>query len=244
MRDFVQRYACKSLKPCKGESHHGCVQTVKTWIGALTEIGLMLLALGDRLRIAGRRPNIPFFGNVVGQHHDLRQRPRANGLVGLIALGVILWLFSQPQRWRDGSNGIIADRCATFRHWVTPYNGNGGVGRRSLLPTRGVRGVRGMHGVSRKDQTSISGCSSSSDSSTVLSVILIYLHPRRQFRRVRHVGRRQRDEIRRRRADAEPDRLASCCVIVAHHLCMVNAAHPLSRAAHWRRTREWLSRPP
>ena len=37
---------------------------------------------------------LPFFGNVVTNLTDLVGKLGSNGLVGLIVLGVILWLFS------------------------------------------------------------------------------------------------------------------------------------------------------
>lgn len=70
------------------------LQTIKLWIGALTEIGLMLLALAivAALLVGGQ---LPFFGgvstNIVAFIKDLG----SNGLVGLIALGIIIWLFSK-----------------------------------------------------------------------------------------------------------------------------------------------------
>jgi hypothetical protein len=39
--------------------------------------------------------NLPFFGAVVGNIVALIKDLGANGLVGLIALGLILWLFSK-----------------------------------------------------------------------------------------------------------------------------------------------------
>jgi hypothetical protein len=69
------------------------INTVKGWIGALTELGLMLIALGV---VAGLLvgQNVPFIpqvaNNIIGLVKDLG----ANGLVGLLALGFILWLFS------------------------------------------------------------------------------------------------------------------------------------------------------
>jgi hypothetical protein len=69
------------------------INTVKGWIGALTELGLMLIALGV---VAGLLvgQNVPFIPqvttNIIGLVKDLG----ANGLVGLLALGFILWLFS------------------------------------------------------------------------------------------------------------------------------------------------------
>jgi len=67
---------------------------IKAWIGALTDIGLMLLALAivASLLVGG---SLPFFGAVVGNIVALVKDLGANGLVGLIVLGVIVWLFSK-----------------------------------------------------------------------------------------------------------------------------------------------------
>lgn len=67
---------------------------LKGAIGAITDIGLMLLALAivASLLVGG---NLPFFGGVVGNIVALIKDLGSNGLVGLIALGVILWLFSK-----------------------------------------------------------------------------------------------------------------------------------------------------
>ena len=40
------------------------------------------------------RPNVPFLGNVVGNIVAMVNELGKNGIVGLIALGIILWLFS------------------------------------------------------------------------------------------------------------------------------------------------------
>jgi len=69
---------------------------LKGWIGALTEIALMLLALGIALALLAG-PQVPFLGNVVGNIVNLVNDLGKNGIVGLIALGVILWLFSKRQ---------------------------------------------------------------------------------------------------------------------------------------------------
>ena len=68
--------------------------TLKSWIGALTEIALMLLALGITLALLAG-PQVPFLGNVVGNILSLVKELGSNGIVGLIALGVIVWLFSK-----------------------------------------------------------------------------------------------------------------------------------------------------
>ena len=70
------------------------IQTVKAWIGALTDLGLMLLALGIVAALLVGGTNLPFFGNVAGNIIAFVKDLGANGLAGLIALGVILWLFS------------------------------------------------------------------------------------------------------------------------------------------------------
>jgi hypothetical protein len=72
------------------------IDTIKNWVGALTELGLMLLALAIVLAILVGS-NLPFFGavtaNIMGWVKDLG----SNGLVGLITLGIIFWLFSNRQ---------------------------------------------------------------------------------------------------------------------------------------------------
>ncbi|MEW6450714.1 MAG: hypothetical protein AB1490_08715 [Pseudomonadota bacterium] len=72
------------------------LNTVKSWIGALTEVALMLLALGIALALLAG-PQVPFLGNVVGNIVAMTKDLGSNGIVGLIALGVILWLFSKRQ---------------------------------------------------------------------------------------------------------------------------------------------------
>ena len=69
------------------------VHRIKMWIGGLTEIGLMLLALAivAALLIGGQ---LPFFGGVVANIIGMVAQLGSNGLVGLIVLGIIMWLFS------------------------------------------------------------------------------------------------------------------------------------------------------
>lgn len=66
---------------------------IKTWIAGLTEIGLLLLTLAIVTALLGGA-TVPFFGGVSGNIIALIKELGANGLVGLISLGVILWLFS------------------------------------------------------------------------------------------------------------------------------------------------------
>jgi len=71
----------------------GAIGHMKSWIGALTDLGLMLLALAivAALLVGGQ---LPFFGGVVTNIIAMVQQLGSNGLVGLIAVGIILWLFS------------------------------------------------------------------------------------------------------------------------------------------------------
>jgi hypothetical protein len=67
--------------------------TVKAWIGALTEIGLLLLALAIVAALLVGA-NLPFFGDVVTNIMVLVKSLGDAGLVGLLALAMITWLFS------------------------------------------------------------------------------------------------------------------------------------------------------
>jgi hypothetical protein len=69
------------------------LETVKKWIGALTEVGLLLLALAIVATLLVGA-NLPFFGDVVTNIMALVKSLGDAGLVGLIALAIIIWLFS------------------------------------------------------------------------------------------------------------------------------------------------------
>ena len=77
----------------KGGTQMDSMHRIKMWIGGLTEIGMMLLALAivAALLVGG---TLPFFGGVVANIIALVAQLGSNGLVGLIVLGIILWLFS------------------------------------------------------------------------------------------------------------------------------------------------------
>jgi hypothetical protein len=69
------------------------IDTLKDWVGALTELALMLLALAIVLSLlVGSQ--LPFFGGVTANIMAWVKDMGGNGLVGLITLGLILWLFS------------------------------------------------------------------------------------------------------------------------------------------------------
>jgi hypothetical protein len=68
------------------------LEQVKRWLGEFVEIALLLIALGVAIEILFGT-NALFFGQVVGNLTTLIQGLGDNGLVGLIALGIIVWLF-------------------------------------------------------------------------------------------------------------------------------------------------------
>ena len=68
------------------------LQEVKKWLGEITEIALLLVALGVVVEILFGKA-VPFFGGVVANLTALLNTLGENGLVGLIALGIIFFLF-------------------------------------------------------------------------------------------------------------------------------------------------------
>lgn len=77
------------------------LQEVKKWLGEITEILLLLVALGVVVEILfGSAATTPegetaFFTGVVSNLTTLISNLGQNGLVGLIALAVILYLFQR-----------------------------------------------------------------------------------------------------------------------------------------------------
>lgn len=67
---------------------------VKKWLGDITEIALMLIAVGIAVEILFGA-SVPFFGGVVTNLTTLLSTLGDNGLVGLIALGIIVYLFNK-----------------------------------------------------------------------------------------------------------------------------------------------------
>jgi len=68
----------------------------KKWLGEITEIFLLLIALG----IAGEilfGKTVPFFGSIVANLTGLLNTLGDNGFVRLIALGIILYLFQKKR---------------------------------------------------------------------------------------------------------------------------------------------------
>lgn len=68
------------------------LEELKRWLGEITEISLLLIALGIAVEILFGS-TVPFFGSVVTNLTGFLRILGDNGLVGLIALGIILFLF-------------------------------------------------------------------------------------------------------------------------------------------------------
>lgn len=66
----------------------------KGWIVKITELGLLLVALGVVLQMLFG-PNIAFVGDVVGNLIKLVNALGSNGVVGLVAIAIILYLFNR-----------------------------------------------------------------------------------------------------------------------------------------------------
>ena len=70
------------------------MEAIKKWLGELTEIALLLIALGIVIQILfGGSQAVPFVGAITTNLTNLISELGSNGLVGLIALGIILFLF-------------------------------------------------------------------------------------------------------------------------------------------------------
>ena len=68
------------------------LQEIKKWLAEITEIMLLLIAVGIAVEILFGNV-VPFFGKVVPNLTALIGSLGENGLVGLIALSIIFYLF-------------------------------------------------------------------------------------------------------------------------------------------------------
>jgi hypothetical protein len=68
---------------------------MRGWLVGLVELGLLLVALGIVLQILFGKTVGFITGDIVGNMITLIKALGDNGLVGLIALAVILWLFAK-----------------------------------------------------------------------------------------------------------------------------------------------------
>jgi hypothetical protein len=70
------------------------IEKAKRWLGQITELGLLLIALAIVLQILVG-PQLAFFDNVVSNLINIISQLGDNGVVGLIAIAIILWLFAK-----------------------------------------------------------------------------------------------------------------------------------------------------
>lgn len=68
------------------------LKEIKKWLGEITEISLLLVALGVLVTILFGE-DVPFFSGVAANLSVLLNALGEKGLVGLVALGIILFLF-------------------------------------------------------------------------------------------------------------------------------------------------------
>jgi len=65
---------------------------IKKWLVEITEISLLLIALGVAVEILFGN-SVPFFGQVIANITAILKTLGENGLVGLVALGIVVFLF-------------------------------------------------------------------------------------------------------------------------------------------------------
>jgi hypothetical protein len=75
------------------------LEEVKKWLGEITEIALLLIALGIAFQIlfANEGGSVLFFGGITQNLTNLLSQLGENGLAGLIALGIIFYLFNRKK---------------------------------------------------------------------------------------------------------------------------------------------------
>ncbi len=75
------------------------LEEVKKWLGEITEIALLLIALGIVIEILFGSPEtaVPFFGQVIPNLTGLLEHLGDNGLAGLIVLGILVVLFQRKK---------------------------------------------------------------------------------------------------------------------------------------------------
>jgi hypothetical protein len=79
------------------------LEEAKRWLGEITEIALLLIALGIAIEILFGS-TVPFFGGIVANLTALLSTLGENGLVGLIALAIILFLFYRKKAFSHPQN--------------------------------------------------------------------------------------------------------------------------------------------
>lgn len=72
------------------------IDSAKRWISQIIEVGLLLIALGVVLQVLFGM-QVEFFSTVTQNLMGLINQLGDNGLVGLIALAIIVWLFRKSE---------------------------------------------------------------------------------------------------------------------------------------------------
>lgn len=73
----------------------GMLDTVKSWLRQIAEVGLMLIAAAVVLEIIFGE-GVPFLGvSILSNITALSAELGSQGLVGLISLAVIIWLYNR-----------------------------------------------------------------------------------------------------------------------------------------------------
>ncbi len=82
----------------RGELKVHFIDTVRRWVGSLAELGIAIIALGVVLQVlfgdgTGAVPFLPMdvLGSVIGFVNALGSQ----GLVGLVALGILWWAYNK-----------------------------------------------------------------------------------------------------------------------------------------------------
>ena len=73
------------------------LRSVTRWVGQITEVALGLIALGLVVQILFGDKATFLTGDIVGNLIALIRALGDNGLVGLIALGIILYLYNKSR---------------------------------------------------------------------------------------------------------------------------------------------------
>ncbi len=81
------------------------LDTVRKWITQLVELGLLLIAIGIVVQILFGRDVAFLPGDIVGNIINVVDKLGDGGLAGLIALGIIVWLFWRRKLFGSGSSG-------------------------------------------------------------------------------------------------------------------------------------------
>ena len=85
-----------SLKtPKGGNMPENWIDKSKRWIAQITELGLLLVALAIVAQILVGETNLWVFDGVVDNLLVIIDRLGQNGLVGLVAIAIIMWLFAK-----------------------------------------------------------------------------------------------------------------------------------------------------